>query len=86
MFAGLLISERNDRKDENDRYVPELRLVYAPRGETSGYLKFPLRDLAMVAGRPMLGIRRRPDFHLKRCQLLQSSRVQPRRGRVPRRH
>jgi hypothetical protein len=35
--------------------VPELRLVYAPRGETSGYLKFPLRDLATVGGRPMLG-------------------------------
>ena len=32
----------------------ELRLVYAPRGETSGWLAFPLRSLATVAGRPML--------------------------------
>ena len=33
----------------------ELRLVYAPRGETSGWLPFPLRPLATVAGRPLLG-------------------------------
>jgi N-6 DNA Methylase len=33
----------------------ELRLVYAPRGETSGWLGFPLRPLATVAGRAMLG-------------------------------
>jgi hypothetical protein len=32
----------------------ELRLVYAPRGETSGWLPFPLRPLATVAGRPLL--------------------------------
>ena len=32
-----------------------LRLVYAPRGETSGWLAFPLRELATVGGRPMLG-------------------------------
>ncbi|MFW5642239.1 MAG: hypothetical protein ACOCY0_05690, partial [Roseicyclus sp.] len=32
----------------------ELRLVYAPKGETSGWLAFPLRSLATVAGRPML--------------------------------
>lgn len=32
----------------------ELRLVYAPRGETSGWLAWPLRPLATVAGRPML--------------------------------
>ena len=43
VFAGLLVTDR------------ELRLVYAPRGETSGYLSFPLRPLGMVAGRPMLG-------------------------------
>jgi len=43
VFAGLMITDR------------ELRLVYAPRGETSGYLSFPLRPLGMVAGRPMLG-------------------------------
>jgi hypothetical protein len=31
-----------------------LRLVYAPRGETSGWLSFPLRSLGTVAGRDML--------------------------------
>jgi hypothetical protein len=55
VLAGLLIAERNDRKDGRDRYLPEVRLIYAPRGETSGHLSFPLRDLAKVAGRPMLG-------------------------------
>lgn len=33
----------------------ELRLVHAPRGETSGWLAFPLRALGSVSGRPMLG-------------------------------
>lgn len=33
----------------------QLRLVYAPKGETSGWLSLPLRALATVAGRPMLG-------------------------------
>jgi hypothetical protein len=33
----------------------ELRLVYAPRGETSGWLPFPLRPMSTVAGRPLLG-------------------------------
>lgn len=33
----------------------ELRLIYAPRGETSGWIAFPLRPLGTVAGRPMLG-------------------------------
>jgi hypothetical protein len=33
----------------------QLRVVYAPKGETSGWLSFPLRVLATVAGRPMLG-------------------------------
>jgi hypothetical protein len=32
----------------------ELRLVYAPRGETSGWVSFPLRSLATVAGRRCL--------------------------------
>jgi hypothetical protein len=31
------------------------RLVYAPRGETSGWLRFPLTPLRGVTGRPMLG-------------------------------
>lgn len=42
VYAGALISAK------------ELRLIYAPRGETSGWLGFPLRDLAGVSGRPML--------------------------------
>lgn len=33
----------------------QLRLIYAPKGETSGWLSFPLRALATFAGRPMLG-------------------------------
>ena len=40
--AGLIIADH------------ELRLVYAPRGETSGWLSFPIVDLATVAGRPLL--------------------------------
>jgi hypothetical protein len=43
VFAGLMIADK------------ELRLVYAPRGETSGWLSFPIRALATFAGRPMLG-------------------------------
>jgi hypothetical protein len=43
VFAGLMIADK------------ELRLVYAPRGETSGWLSFPIRALATVAGRSMLG-------------------------------
>ncbi len=31
----------------------ELRLVYAPRGETSGYVTFRVEEMAEVAGRPI---------------------------------
>ncbi len=31
-----------------------LRLVYAPRGETSGHITFPVRAMTEVAGRPIL--------------------------------
>jgi len=55
VFAGLLISERDERKDGEVRYYPEFRLIYAPRGETSGHQSFPIRPMAVVAGRPMLG-------------------------------
>jgi hypothetical protein len=55
IFVGVLMSEKIERKEGEDRFLPELRLVYAPRGETSGYLSFPLRDLRAVAGRSMLG-------------------------------
>ncbi|WP_019956287.1 Eco57I restriction-modification methylase domain-containing protein [Yoonia vestfoldensis] len=33
----------------------QLRLVYAPRGETAGWIGWPLHDLNSVAGRSMLG-------------------------------
>lgn len=33
----------------------ELRLVHAPKGETAGWIAWPLHDLISVAGRPMLG-------------------------------
>ncbi len=55
VFAGLLVSEKNEPRDGEDHYPPELRLVYAPRGETSGHLTFPLRALGTVAGRPDAG-------------------------------
>ncbi len=32
----------------------ELRLVYAPRGESSGHLGFPIAEMCNVAGRPLL--------------------------------
>jgi hypothetical protein len=42
VLVGVLISDQ------------ELRLIYAAKGETSGWLAFPLRSLATVADRPML--------------------------------
>jgi len=41
--AGLLLSDDS------------WRLIYAPRGETSGQITFPLQPMGTVAGRPMLG-------------------------------
>jgi len=32
-----------------------VRLVYAPRGESSGHITFPLAAMALTAGRPLLG-------------------------------
>jgi len=55
VFSGLLISEREERKDGEIRTYPEFRLIYAPRGETSGHQSFPIRPMALVSGRPMLG-------------------------------
>lgn len=43
VYAGLLITDE------------EIRLVYAPQGETSGWQSFPFRALASVPGRPILG-------------------------------
>jgi hypothetical protein len=51
----VLVYQKTERREDEDCYVPELRLVYAPRGETSGHLNFPVRALGTVAGRPMLG-------------------------------
>ena len=42
VHAGVLITDN------------ELRLVYAPRAETSGWIPFPSGPLGTVAGRPML--------------------------------
>src|SRR5262249_27207177 len=39
--AGLLVN------------ATELRLVYAPRGESSGHMTFPVAHMAQVAGRPI---------------------------------
>ena len=52
--AGLLTNGRN------------LRLVYAPRGETSGYLTFNVQEMMTVAGRPIFAA-----FHM----LLNSDRL-----------
>lgn len=49
--AGILIT--NFARGELEQ--AELRLITAPRGETSGWISWPLRSLASVAGRPMLG-------------------------------
>jgi len=49
--AGVLITRRAVGEVEQ----AELRLIAAPRGETSGWISWPLRALASVAGRPMLG-------------------------------
>jgi hypothetical protein len=43
VYAGLMVTDKT------------LRLIYAPSGETSGHLTFPIRALGTVAGRPMLG-------------------------------
>lgn len=43
VFGGVLVTDH------------AIRLVYAPSGETSGHLTFPIRPLGTVAGRPMLG-------------------------------
>jgi hypothetical protein len=32
-----------------------IRLVYAPRGESSGHITFPFASMALTAGRPLLG-------------------------------
>ncbi|MGA7329274.1 MAG: DNA methyltransferase [Rhodomicrobium sp.] len=43
VHTGLLITDE------------EIRLVYAPQGETSGWQSFPIRALASLPGRPILG-------------------------------
>ena len=50
--TGLLITQREAKTGELE---PEIRLVHAPKGETSGWQDFPVRPMATVAGRPILG-------------------------------
>lgn len=49
--TGVLIG--NWQKGEREH--AELRLITAPRGETSGWISWPLGDMTSVAGRSMLG-------------------------------
>ena len=42
----------------------ELRLVYAPHGESTGHVTFRLRELSEVGGRPMLDALVRSQFAL----------------------
>ncbi len=49
--TGILITQRTSGELEQ----AELRLITAPSGETSGWISWPLRDLASIAGRSMLG-------------------------------
>ncbi|WP_296616731.1 DNA methyltransferase [Sphingomonas sp.] len=53
--AGVLIGSRATGRRDEDVAEPELRLVVAPKGETSGWIAWPLPSLATVAGREMLG-------------------------------
>jgi hypothetical protein len=53
--AGVLIGARATGRRDDDVAEPELRLVVAPKGETSGWIAWPLPSLATVAGREMLG-------------------------------
>jgi hypothetical protein len=53
--AGVLIGARVTGRREEDVTEPELRLVVAPKGETSGWIAWPLSSLGTVSGRDMLG-------------------------------
>ncbi|WP_016744454.1 Eco57I restriction-modification methylase domain-containing protein [Rhizorhabdus wittichii] len=53
--AGVLIGSRETGRRDEDATEPELRLVVAPKGETSGWIAWPLPSLATFAGREMLG-------------------------------
>jgi hypothetical protein len=62
----------------------ELRLVYAPRGESSGYMTWPLYALAEVGGRPLLSalvmlLGRERLFTLERGQRLGALLVESRK-------
>ena len=50
--TGILIADWQRRADEQNS--AELRLIHAPKGETSGWISWPLRSLTTVDGRPML--------------------------------
>ncbi|VXC84502.1 Eco57I restriction-modification methylase domain-containing protein [Sphingomonas sp. AX6] len=53
--AGVLIGARATGRQDDDPTEPELRLIVAPKGETSGWIAWPIASLATVAGRGMLG-------------------------------
>lgn len=53
--AGVLIGARATGRRDEDATEPELRLVVAPKGETSGWISWPISSLTTVAGRDMLG-------------------------------
>ena len=52
--AGILIGARATGRQDEGRTEPELRLLVAPKGETSGWISWPLASLTSVAGREML--------------------------------
>ena len=51
VFAGLLIGWT---RDASKRLRSVIRLVYAPAGETSGYVNFDLKAMTETGGRPIL--------------------------------
>jgi hypothetical protein len=53
--AGVLIGARATGRQDDNLTEPELRLIVAPKGETSGWIAWPIASLATVAGRGMLG-------------------------------
>ncbi len=52
---GLLVGYESYREVESTEtsYRHVIRLVYAPRGETSGHMTFNVAEMATVAGRPL---------------------------------
>ncbi len=55
IIAGILIGARATGRKDEESTEPELRLIVAPKGETSGWIAWPIASLATVSGREMLG-------------------------------